>query len=229
MLKHVVVSIALAFSVFALIAPAVFADPKDDKTTSKSKHKKDVSKAQKEADGKMPALAFTMKDIDGKDRDLRQYTGKVVLMVNVASRCGFTPQYKDLQALYEKYKDKGLVILGFPANDFGKQEPGTNDEIKSFCAGKYGVSFPMFAKVSVKGPDICPLYKYLTSKSGGNKHGGAVTWNFSKFLVSRQGEVIGHYDSRVAPGDEKLVKAVEKALAEAPIDVSKTKEKSAGS
>ncbi|MBI5762909.1 MAG: glutathione peroxidase [Planctomycetes bacterium] len=173
----------------------------------------------------MPALAFTMKDIDGKEQDLRQYSGKVVMFVNVASKCGFTGQYKGLQSLYARYKDKGLVIIGVPANDFGKQEPGTNEEIKSFCTGKYSVTFPMLEKVHVKGKEICPLYQYLTSKRSDHKHGGDVEWNFTKFLVGRNGQVIDRFDSRTTPSDEKLVKAVEKALSE-PTPPSAQSEKS---
>jgi glutathione peroxidase len=225
MLSRIIVTFGLALFAIALIAPATLAGPKDDNAKSKDKQKGSGSKSQKEANGKTPALAFTMKDIDGKEQDLRQYAGKVVLMVNVASRCGFTKQYKGLEALYQKYRDKGLVVLGFPANDFGKQEPGTNEEIKSFCTGKYKVTFPMFAKVSVKGADTCPLYKHLSSKSGGNKKGSAVTWNFNKFLVSRQGEVIAHFDSRVTPEDEKLVKAIEKALAQGSSEPGRTSQK----
>jgi glutathione peroxidase len=155
-----------------------------------------------------------MKDIDGQEQDLRQYSGKVVLMVNVASQCGFTPQYKGLQTLYAKYKDKGLVILGFPANEFGHQEPGTDAEIKSFCTSRYSVTFPMFSKTKVKGAGINPLYKYLTDEHSGHKHGGEIKWNFTKFLVNRRGEVIDRFESRTKPDDDKLVQEIEKALNE---------------
>jgi glutathione peroxidase len=132
-----------------------------------------------------PVLNFTMKSLDGKSVDLSKYQGKVVLMVNVASKCGFTPQYKQLQALHDKYATKGLAILGFPANDFGKQEPGTNEEIASFCEKNYSVKFDMFAKVAVKGADQCPLYKYLTSSETDPKFAGPIKWNFEKFLTRK--------------------------------------------
>src|SRR4051812_49321018 len=137
---------------------------------------------------------FTLNSIDGKPAPLSAYDGKVVLLVNVASRCGFTPQYTGLEALYEKYKDKGLVILGFPANNFGAQEPGTNEEIKTFCSSKYSVTFPMYSKVSVKGADTTPLYKFLTEAKGGE-----VKWNFTKFLADKHGNVIGRFEPNVTP------------------------------
>jgi len=126
---------------------------------------------------------FTLNSIDGKPAPLADYKGKVVLVVNVASQCGYTPQYSALEATYEKYKDKGFVILGFPANNFGAQEPGTNEEIKTFCTKKYNVSFPMMSKVSVKGDDKTPLYDFLTGKSTDPKFGGEIQWNFTKFIV----------------------------------------------
>jgi glutathione peroxidase len=164
------------------------------------------------AEDAMPAapLDITMNDIDGKPLALSQFKGKVVMLVNVASRCGNTPQYAGLETMYETYKDKGFVTVGFPANNFGAQEPGTNPEIKEFCTGKYNVSFPMMAKVSVKGDDICPLYKYLTTAS---PKPGEVTWNFAKFLVGRDGTVIDRFDPRTKPEDPKLVSSVEQALA----------------
>ena len=134
---------------------------------------------------KPAALNFTMKDIDGKLVDLSQYAGKVLLIVNVASKCGNTPQYAGLEAMYAKYKDKGFAILGFPANNFGAQEPGTDAQIKVFCTGKYDVTFPMFSKVSVKGDDITPLYKYLTSVDTKPAAKGDITWNFEKFIIAR--------------------------------------------
>ena len=152
-------------------------------------------------------LEYTVKDIDGNDVNLASYKGKVVLMVNVASKCGFTPQYKGLEALYRKYKDQGFVILGFPANDFKGQEPGTNEQIKEFCTSKYDVTFPMMSKISVKGADQHPLYKQLTDAKG------PVTWNFNKFLVGKDGKLIEHFDSKVKPEDAKLTGAIEKALA----------------
>jgi glutathione peroxidase len=150
---------------------------------------------------------FTMNSIDGAPAPLSAYKGKVVLLVNVASRCGFTPQYTGLESLYEKFKDRGFVILGFPANNFGGQEPGTNEEIKTFCSTKYSVTFPIYAKSSVKGADINPLYKYLTETKGGD-----VKWNFTKFLADRNGNVIARFESAVTPDSPELVSAVENAL-----------------
>lgn len=174
-------------------------------------------------------LDHTMKDIDGTDQALSQYAGKVVLMVNVASKCGFTPQYKGLEELYDAKKDKGLVVLGFPANNFGGQEPGSEAEIKEFCSTKYGVSFPMFAKVSVKGDDICGLYKDLTSQPA--PIGGEVGWNFTKFLVNRSGKVVARYDSRTRPDDVEMLKKIDDLLgasapeAEKPADAAAPEKK----
>ncbi|HEY8503164.1 MAG TPA: glutathione peroxidase [Gemmataceae bacterium] len=150
--------------------------------------------------------------IDGKEMDLSQYKGKVVLLVNVASRCGYTPQYEGLQALYQKYKDKGLVVIGVPSNDFGKQEPGTNEQIAEFCKANYGVTFPMLAKVKVKGEGKAPLYQYLTSKETNPDHAGEIGWNFEKFLIGRDGKVAGRYKSKVEPTSEELVGAIEREL-----------------
>lgn len=155
---------------------------------------------------------FTMKDIDGKETNLAQYRGKVLLLVNVASRCGYTPQYEGLEKVYLKYKDRGLVILGFPANNFMGQEPGTNEEIKTFCSLKYNVTFPMFSKISVKGDDIHPLYKYLTDKQSDPQFGGDVKWNFNKFLVGRDGKIIGRFEPAVKPESPEVAQAIEKAL-----------------
>jgi len=157
-------------------------------------------------------LDFTMKNIDGKETKLSDYRGKVLLLVNVASQCGYTPQYEGLQAIYAKYHDQGLEVMGFPANNFGGQEPGTNDEIKQFCTLKYKVSFPMFAKISVKGADIHPLYKFLTSKESNPEFGGDISWNFNKFLVDRNGKVIARFETREKPEGEKVTQAIEKAL-----------------
>jgi glutathione peroxidase len=168
----------------------------------------------KKGDGKMAGvLSFKMKTIDGKDTDLSEYKGKVVMFVNVASKCGLTPQYKGLQALYAKYKDKGLVIIGVPANDFGKQEPGTDDEIAQFCSSKYEVTFPMMSKVVVKGKDQCPLYTFLTSKETDPKFAGEITWNFEKFLVSRKGEIVNRFAPRITPESPEIVNAIEAELA----------------
>jgi glutathione peroxidase len=158
-------------------------------------------------------LKFQAKDIDGKPVDLAKYEGKVLLIVNVASQCGLTPQYTALEASYEKYKDKGFVVLGFPANEFGHQEPGSNEDIKTFCSSKYNVTFPMFSKIVVKGEGIDPLYKYLTSKETNPKFAGDISWNFAKFLVNRKGEVIARFDPREKPDSEKVSKAIEAALA----------------
>lgn len=155
---------------------------------------------------------FTVKDIDGKEVKLEQYKGKVLLIVNVASKCGYTPQYEGLQKLYSQYKDKGLVILGFPANNFGGQEPGSEEQIKEFCTTTYGVTFPMFSKISVKGEDIHPLYKYLTSGEANPDVAGEITWNFNKFLVDPSGKVIARFASADKPESEKVVNAIRQAL-----------------
>jgi len=154
---------------------------------------------------------FTLPSIDGEPTSLSNYKGKVILLVNVASRCGFTPQYSALESIYEKYKDQGFVILGFPANNFGGQEPGTNAEIKNFCSTKYNVSFPMFAKVSVKGTDCTPLYQYLTQQAN-PAFTGDIKWNFTKFLVDRNGKVVARFESPVKPDSPEVVAAIEKLL-----------------
>jgi len=156
---------------------------------------------------------FTMRDIDGQDVSLSAFKGKVILVVNVASKCGFTGQYAGLETLYRAYTNRGFVVLGFPANDFLGQEPGTEAEIKSFCTLTYGVTFPMFAKISVKGKRIHPLYAFLTAKETNPEFGGAISWNFNKFLIGRDGAIVARFGSRVAPGDKKLAAAIEKALA----------------
>ncbi len=150
--------------------------------------------------------AIPLKDIDGKDTSLKAYAGKVVLVVNVASQCGYTPQYEGLEALYKKFKDRGLVVLGFPCNDFGAQEPGTESEIKQFCSSRFNVTFPMFSKLHVKGPEQHPLYAALT------EGGAPVKWNFGKFLLGKDGKVLARYDSGTEPDDAKLVAAIEAAL-----------------
>lgn len=173
-------------------APALASD-KDEKMTS--------------------ALAFKLPGIDGKDVDLAAYKGKVVMFVNVASKCGYTSQYEGLQKLYETYEKQGLVVVGVPANDFGKQEPGTNDEIATFCKSNYKVTFPLLGKVVVKGEGQTPLYQYLTGKATNPTFGGEVSWNFEKFLIGRDGKVVGRFKSGVAPTDDELVKAVKDELA----------------
>jgi glutathione peroxidase len=135
-----------------------------------------------------------------------------VLIVNVASRCGFTPQYAGLEALYEKYKDRGFVILGFPANNFGGQEPGTNEEIKTFCSSKYNVTFPMYSKISVKGDDKAPLYQFLTDQQANPATGGEIQWNFTKFLVDKNGKVVARFEPKVTPESPDVAGAIEKAL-----------------
>ena len=155
---------------------------------------------------------FTLPALNGTPTPLANFKGKVVLVVNVASQCGYTPQYEGLQALYAKYKEQGLVIAGFPANNFGEQEPGTNEEIGAFCKSKYGVTFPMFAKISVQGSDKAPLYQFLTDKSANPKTGGEIQWNFTKFLVDRNGRVIQRFEPAIEPLSGELVAAVEAAL-----------------
>lgn len=155
--------------------------------------------------------SFTLNSIDGKPAPLVDYKGKVILIVNVASQCGYTPQYSALESTYEKYKDQGLVILGFPANNFGAQEPGTNEEIKTFCTRKYSVTFPMYAKISVKGVDQAPLYSYLTKETGAGL-AGDIKWNFTKFLVDRDGKVVQRFEPAVTPDSKEVTGAIEKLL-----------------
>ena len=156
---------------------------------------------------------FTMKSIDGQQVSLKNYSGKVVLLVNVASKCGFTPQYEALEKVYETYKDRGLVIVGIPANNFAQQEPGTNDEIKKFCSSKYGVTFPMMAKVSVLGEDQTPLYSFLTAKDTDPQFAGDIKWNFTKFLFDRSGKPIARFEPNVTPDSPEVTSAIEAALA----------------
>ena len=161
--------------------------------------------------GGVSPLTFTVKDIDGKEYDLGQLKGKVVMIVNVASKCGFTKQYTGLEQLYQTYKDRGRVIVGFPANNFGGQEPGTEEEIKTFCSTKYKVTFPMMSKISVKGENQHALYDLLTHKTP-QEFRGEIGWNFTKFLVDRNGQVFARFASKTTPEDEQLVAAVAKAL-----------------
>jgi len=155
---------------------------------------------------------FTMKSIDGDPVSLKSYKGKVVLLVNVASKCGYTPQYTALEAIYEKYKDRGLVIVGIPANNFMAQEPGTNEEIKKFCSNKYNVTFPMMAKVSVKGDDKAPLYQFLTDTAEDPQFGGDIKWNFTKFLFDRHGKALARFEPAVKPDSPEVTAAIESAL-----------------
>jgi glutathione peroxidase len=155
---------------------------------------------------------FTLSSLTGTSTPLASFKGKVMLLVNVASQCGYTPQYEGLQALYKKYQAQGLVIAGFPANNFGGQEPGTNEEIGAFCKSKYGVTFPMFSKISVKGADKAPLYQFLTDTKANPKTGGEIQWNFTKFLVDRNGKVIQRFEPDVEPDSVGLISAIEAAL-----------------
>ncbi len=159
-----------------------------------------------------PVLNFTMNSLAGKPVDLGRYQGKVVLIVNVASECGYTPQYKGLQALHAKYAGQGLAILGVPSNDFGGQEPGSNDKIAEFCKQNYGVQFDMFAKVPVTGKDQAPLYRFLTSKETNPRLAGPVRWNFEKFLIGRDGTIVARFASDVEPDADDLVRALQTEL-----------------
>ncbi len=156
---------------------------------------------------------FTAKTITGQNRPLADYKGKALLIVNVASKCGLTPQYAGLEKLHEKYADKGLRVLGFPANEFGAQEPGTESEIAQFCTTNYGVKFDMFSKVKVKGPGIDPLFDFLTSPSTDPKFSGEIKWNFNKFLVGKDGAVLARFEPPVDPLSAEVTQAVEKAIA----------------
>jgi glutathione peroxidase len=153
-----------------------------------------------------------VKDIDGKPATLSAYKGKVILIVNVASHCGFTPQYKALEATYNKYADQGFVILGFPCNQFGEQEPGTDEEIKQFCTSKYFITFPMFDKIEVNGANRHPLYELLAGKD--SPFSGDIGWNFTKFLIGKDGAIVARFESQVKPDDPKVTAAIEKALAQ---------------
>lgn len=154
---------------------------------------------------------FTLNSIEGKPAPLADYKGKVILVVNVASQCGYTPQYSALESTYEKYKSQGFVILGFPANNFGAQEPGTNEEIKTFCSRKYSVTFPIYSKISVKGSDQAPLYAYLTKDTGDGIRGD-IKWNFTKFLVDRDGKVVQRFEPAITPDSKEMISAIEKQL-----------------
>jgi glutathione peroxidase len=157
-------------------------------------------------------LNFTMKSLAGDEIPLSKYQGKVILMVNVASKCGNTPQYAGLERIYKKYADKGFVILGFPANDFRHQEPGTDEEISTFCTTKYGVTFDMFSKVVVKGDGQCPLYTYLTSAETDPQYPGPITWNFEKFVIGRDGKIAARFTPKTQPESDKVIAAIETEL-----------------
>jgi glutathione peroxidase len=169
--------------------------------------------AEKESQKMPKTLSFTMKSLDGKDVALSKYQGSVVMMVNVASKCGLTPQYEQLQALHEKHGKEGLVILGFPCNQFREQEPGTAEEIKQFCTTKYGVTFPMFAKIEVNGDGACDLYKHLTALDTKPVGAGKISWNFEKFIVGRNGEVVARFAPKTKPDAPEVLKVIEAELA----------------
>ena len=154
-------------------------------------------------------MNFKVQSLEGKEVDLAQYQGKVVLVVNVASKCGLTPQYKALEAVYQKYNDQGLVILGFPCNQFRGQEPGTAEEIRKFCTSKYNVTFPLMAKVEVNGAGTCDLYKHLKALDTKPKGPGEITWNFEKFVIGRNGEVVARFQPRTAPDAAEVISVIE--------------------
>jgi glutathione peroxidase len=162
------------------------------------------------AEADLSVQSIPLKDINGTETSLKTYAGKVILLVNVASKCGNTPQYAGLETLYEKYKDKGLVIIGVPSNDFAGQEPGTAEQIKTFCTQNYGVTFPLMEKVHVKGADKCPLYAALTGPQ--SPFPGEVQWNFGKFLIGRDGKVVGRFAPKVKPESPEVIRAIESAL-----------------
>ena len=183
-------------------------------TVSKPSYLPNVVKAPTDtpAREKHSPLDFTVKTIDGKEQNLEQYKGKVVMIVNVASKCGYTPQYAALEKLYKTYADRGFVILGFPANNFRSQEPGSDEQIKTFCTSKYGVTFPMMSKISVEGPDQAPIYKFLTEPETAGEFAGPIGWNFNKFIIDRNGNLIARYNSKTTPDDPEVTGEIEKAL-----------------
>ncbi|MCX7640682.1 MAG: glutathione peroxidase [Pyrinomonadaceae bacterium] len=192
-------TLIIAVTVITLLATAFFFDRKQEAINQNS------SKS---------IYDFTVLDIDGNPVKMSKFKGNVLLIVNVASRCGYTPQYEGLQAIYEKYKEKGFYVLGFPANNFGNQEPGTNEEIKEFCTTRYRVTFPMFAKISVKGQDQHPLYKFLTDRETNPEFGGEITWNFNKFLIDRNGKIVARFSSKDKPESQLVIETIEKYLNE---------------
>ncbi len=198
----------LSFASFDEVFEAKAAGVKPDSKGEDSKATVDSYPEVKVA----PALNFVVKNIDGKTVNLGRYEGDVIMVVNVASLCGNTPQYASLQKIYDKYKAKGFTILAFPANDFMKQEPGDNAKIKAFCTDTYKVTFPMFSKIVVKGDNQAPLYKYLTDKKTDPKFGGDIDWNFAKFLINRQGEVVARFPAGTDPLKPAVISAVEKEL-----------------
>ena len=207
-LKIAIVVLVIGAAAFWYVRPLVANDVEKEPTKEPA-----VSKNGKPAS----PLDFKVRDIDGQDVDLSKYKGKVVMIVNVASQCGFTPQYEGLEAVYKKYESQGFVILGFPANNFGEQEPGTNEEIKHFCKSKYSVTFPMFAKLSTLEPDKAPLYKFLTEKETAGDFAGEIGWNFTKFLIDRNGNVFARWASATKPESDTIAAEIEKALADKPV------------
>lgn len=205
-LRRAVSSTTMKYLLFALLLAATAASAADKKTSPLDRFKSGAT----DSAAKDPILDVPLKDIDGKDTSLAAYKGNVLLLVNVASRCGNTPQYSDLQALHEKFKDQGLVVIGIPCNDFGAQEPGSNEEIKEFCSTKYKVTFPMLDKVHVKGPEQHPLYTALTGKEGAFP--GDVKWNFGKFLVGRDGKPLKRIEPKTKVTDPEVVSSIEEAL-----------------
>lgn len=204
-LRRAVSSTTMKYLLCALMFAATAASAADKKPSPLDRFSPGASAAAKD-----PILDVPLKDIDGKDTSLAAYKGQVLLLVNVASRCGNTPQYADLQALHEKFKDQGLVVIGVPCNDFGAQEPGTNEEIKTFCSSKYKVTFPMLDKVHVKGPEQHPLYSALTGKEGAFP--GDVKWNFGKFLIGRDGKPLKRIEPKTKVTDPEVVSSIEEAL-----------------
>lgn len=195
-----------AWTVCGLLAAALSAAPQAAPAPEEAKN---MTAAQAAS-----VLDFTLNDIEGKPKPLADYKGKVLLIVNVASRCGYTPQYEQLQNLHEKYAEKGLAVLAFPANNFGGQEPGTDEEIRTFCTKNFGVQFDLFSKISVKGDDAADLYRFLTDREKNGEFGGDIRWNFTKFLVDREGKVVARYESRTRPDDPQVIAAIERALGE---------------
>lgn len=217
----------LCFGMIGLVAVTSFAafaqqanDPQTAKPTVESARPSggDIKSTtgSKEIETAKSVHDFVLKTIDGEDAPLNRYKGRPMLIVNVASQCGLTPQYEQLQKLHDTFGPKGLAVVGIPANNFGGQEPGSDAEIKQFCKDKFRVSFDMFAKVSVKGNDCCDLYKWLTSEQGGGKFAGEIKWNFTKFLIDGNGKVIARFEPRTRPDDKEVVDAIQKALSPTP-------------
>ncbi len=198
----------LLVSQFASAQPGAKTTPSQDATIESEKGTSDQKALLRKPDS---LHAYSAKSIDGKLVNISDYEGQLIMIVNVASKCGFTGQYKDLETLFRKYKEKGFVVLGFPSNDFGGQEPGSNEDIKKFCKVNYDVTFPLFEKLPVKGAEKQPLYKYLTEQSG-SEFTGEIAWNFVKFLVNGEGKVIGRFGSSTKPLDKKIIAKIEEQL-----------------